>query len=98
MLAVIKAPLLFTVTMLRSAIASFSILAILSGSATFAATRDEQTAACKGDALRLCASEIPNEQKITSCMKANFDKLSPKCKAMFKQPASDKHKKVVTPA
>ena len=98
MFAVIKAPLLFTLNMLRSALAFVSILAVLSTSAAFAATRDEQTAACKGDAIRFCASEIPNEQKITSCMKANRDKLSPKCKAMFKQPASDKRKKAVKPA
>jgi hypothetical protein len=98
MFAVIKAPLLFTLNVLRSALAFVSILAALSTSAAIAATRDEQTAACKGDAIRFCASEIPNEQKITSCMKANRDKLSPKCKAMFKQPASDKRKKAVKPA
>jgi hypothetical protein len=98
MFAVIRAPLLLTLNMLRFAFAFVSILAMLSTSAAFAATRDEQTAACKGDAIRFCASEIPNEQKITSCMKANRDKLSPKCKAMFKQPASDKRKKAVKPA
>ncbi len=90
--------MLLKVNMLRSAYASVSILVMLSASAAFAATRDEQTAACKGDAIRFCASEIPNEQKITSCMKANFNKLSPQCKAMFKQPASDKRKKPVKPA
>jgi hypothetical protein len=90
--------MLLKVNMLRSAYASVSILVMLSASAAFAATRDEQTAACKGDAIRFCASEIPNEQKITSCMKANFNKLSPQCKAMIKQPASDKRKKPVKPA
>jgi hypothetical protein len=99
MFAIGKAPSLFTVDMLRFALASVSVLAMLLANAAFAATRDEQTAACKGDAIRFCASEIPNEQKITSCMKANLDKLSPTCKAMFKQPASNnKRKKPVTPA
>ncbi len=98
MFAVISALLLIMVAMLRFALTSISILTLLSASAAFAATRDEQTAACKGDAIRFCASEIPNERKITSCMKANYSKLSPECKAMFKQPASDKRKKPVKPA
>jgi len=67
-------------------------------STAFAATRDEQTAACKGDAVRYCAVDIPNEQKITSCMKEHIQQLSPECKAMFKQPATSKHKKVPKPA
>jgi len=49
-----------------------------------AATRDEQTQACRGDALRLCSSEIPNEDKITACMKQHVNELTPGCKAMFK--------------
>ena len=48
-----------------------------------AATREEQTKACKGDALRLCALAIPNEAKITACMQKKIDKLSPQCRAMF---------------
>lgn len=48
-----------------------------------AATREEQTQACKGDALRLCTLAIPNEAKITACMKKKIDQLSPKCRAMF---------------
>ncbi|WP_256982127.1 hypothetical protein [Caballeronia sordidicola] len=84
--------------MSRIVLTAFSVLGILLNSTTFAATRDEQTAACKGDALRYCAAEIPNEQKITVCMKAHLQQLSPECKAMFKQPATSKHKKVPKPA
>jgi hypothetical protein len=51
-----------------------------------AATRDEQTKNCKGDAIRFCATDIPNEQKITACMKAHYEALTPGCKAMFKAP------------
>jgi hypothetical protein len=46
--------------------------------------REQQTRACKGDALRLCALAIPNEQKITACMERKKDKLSPACRAYFK--------------
>ena len=48
-----------------------------------AATRDEQTKACRGDALKFCSAEIPDEGKITACMKQNLSKLSPECRAMF---------------
>ncbi|WP_255631556.1 hypothetical protein [Caballeronia sp. dw_19] len=88
----------FTDAMTRLLLIVFSLLGILLTSAAFAASREEQTAACKGDALHYCASEIPNEQKITVCMKAHLEQLSPECKAMFKQPATSKHKKVLKPA
>ena len=84
--------------MSRFVLTAVSLLGILLNSTAFAATRDEQTAACKGDAIRYCAAEIPNEQKITVCMKAHVQQLSPDCKAMFRQPAASKHKKVLKPA
>ncbi len=34
-----------------------------------AATRDEQTKACKHDAIKFCAIHIPNKEKIEACMK-----------------------------
>ncbi|MFT4436854.1 hypothetical protein ACMX25_26180 [Caballeronia sp. 15715] len=89
---------LLSTPMSRFVFTAVSLLGILMGSTAFAATRDEQTAACKGDALHYCAAQIPNEQKITVCMKAHLQQLSPECKAMFKQPASSKHKKVLKPA
>lgn len=52
--------------------------------------RKKQTAACKGDALKLCALAIPNEKKITSCMERKKDKLSPQCRAFFDKPAGKK--------
>lgn len=52
-----------------------------------AATRDEQKQACQGDAIRLCTFAIPNEAKITACMKKKLDQLTPKCRAMFDPPA-----------
>ncbi|GAL97741.1 hypothetical protein FOH24_01085 [Acetobacter tropicalis] len=54
-------------------------------------TREKQTAACKGDAIKLCGLFIPNEEKITACMQKKKDKLSPKCRAFFdKDPAKKK--------
>ncbi|HZZ09819.1 MAG TPA: hypothetical protein VFE79_03945 [Paraburkholderia sp.] len=49
-----------------------------------AASRDEEVAACRGDAMHFCSADIPNEDKITACMKQHIAELSPGCRAMFK--------------
>jgi hypothetical protein len=64
----------------------FLCAAVLAGSA-HAATRDEQSKACRSDAFRLCAAEIPSRARIEACMKAHYDELSAPCKEMFDQPS-----------
>ncbi|GBQ31541.1 hypothetical protein AA13594_2103 [Gluconacetobacter azotocaptans DSM 13594] len=54
-----------------------------------APTREDQSAACRGDAIKLCAFAIPNERKVQACMEKKIDKLSPRCRAMF---GKDRHK------
>ncbi len=63
----------------------FAVLFVLLawGSTAVAASRDEQSKACKGDAMRYCSAEIPNKEKIEACMKEHLDQLSPPCKKMF---------------
>ncbi len=53
----------------------------------YGASQDEEDHACRSDAFHFCASEIPNKEKITTCMKQHYDELSPLCKAMFKKPS-----------
>ncbi len=55
-------------------------------SSGYAASQDDEDHACRGDAFHFCASEIPNKEKITACMKQHYAELSPPCKAMFKKP------------
>jgi hypothetical protein len=50
----------------------------------------EQRAACTPDAMRLCASEIPDVGRVTACMKANRAHLSARCQATFAS-ASQSH-------
>jgi hypothetical protein len=38
---------------------------------------------CSGDAMRLCASEIPNVERITACMERQRESLSEGCRAVF---------------
>ena len=44
----------------------------------------EQEQACTGDALRLCSSEIPDVGRVTACMVAKKDQLSPPCRVYFR--------------
>jgi hypothetical protein len=60
-------------------------IALASYSAALAEGTPEQRSACTGDAFRLCGPEIPDVNRITACMKANFSRLSPPCKAVFVQ-------------
>jgi hypothetical protein len=43
----------------------------------------EQQEMCAGDAMRLCASDIPNVERITACMERQRDSLSERCRAVF---------------
>ena len=46
----------------------------------------EQEQACTGDAFRLCSSEIPDVGRVTACMVARKDQLSPPCRVYFRDP------------
>lgn len=66
------------------ALCAAGLFAVAAAVPANAASRDEQSKACRGDAMHFCAAEIPNEDKITACMKQHVDELSPACRAMFK--------------
>ena len=51
---------------------------------------DEAAQKCTGDAFRLCSSEIPNISKITACMVKHRADLSPGCRAVMDNYASQK--------
>jgi hypothetical protein len=44
-----------------------------------------QRAACTGDALRLCASYIPDEESIAHCIASKKSQLSPGCLVQVKK-------------
>ena len=45
----------------------------------------EQEQACTGDAFRLCSAEIPDVGRVTACMIAKKELLSPPCRVYFRQ-------------
>jgi hypothetical protein len=53
-----------------------------SSAGAFEATQ-EQREACTPDAFRLCSNEIPDIPRVTACMEANKNNLSPGCRAVF---------------
>jgi hypothetical protein len=62
------------------------VLAVaFTGSAVLAQATKEQEEACAPDAVRLCASTIPDIPKTTACMKAHVADLSPRCRTMFNE-------------
>jgi hypothetical protein len=56
----------------------------------------EQQQYCSGDAMRLCASEIPNIDRITACMARNKSQLSPECRRVFGPPAASAPEEAAT--
>ena len=49
----------------------------------------EQEQACTGDAFRLCSSDIPDVDRVTTCMIRKKAQLSPGCRAHFRpEPSS----------
>ena len=44
----------------------------------------EQRWACQQDAFKYCSSEIPIVSRVETCMRKNLKKLSPVCRAQFK--------------
>lgn len=43
----------------------------------------EDVTACSPDAMRLCKDKLPDLAAIQDCMKENYDRLRPACKARF---------------
>jgi hypothetical protein len=59
------------------------LAASIASTASYAYTFEQQQA-CSGDAFRLCSSEIPDIDRIRTCMIRNKSQLSPQCRAFFR--------------
>jgi hypothetical protein len=71
--------------MIRATFVGLATAAALAGtlSTAFAQATAEQRSACAGDAIRLCASDIPNTSKIISCLARQKAQVSPRCRVFF---------------
>jgi hypothetical protein len=70
-----------TVRACKMLIATAIALGALSTAAQ--AYSQEQEQMCTGDAMRLCASEIPDVERVTACMVQKRAQLSDGCRAVF---------------
>jgi hypothetical protein len=70
---------------IRHVLIGTAVMAALlaTSSAGFAQGTSRQRSACMGDAFRFCSSAIPNVSRVTACMKSNYARLTPGCKATF---------------
>ena len=63
------------------------VLSTVGSSTAFSAGKPaydiEDVTACSPDAMRLCKDKLPDLGAIQLCMKANYDRLRPACKARF---------------
>jgi hypothetical protein len=60
---------------------AFAFFAVAPGGAP-AETQEEQNA-CIGDAFGVCGHEIPDRQRVASCLAANLNRLSRECRAVM---------------
>jgi hypothetical protein len=76
---------LFTVRM--KAVPGLAFCLAMLPATGYAFTQDDQRRLCTGDVLRLCASEIPNVERITACMRKQRASLSDGCRSVFGKPS-----------
>jgi len=72
-------------TMCFAVVATVAIVSVALAGKSQAEGTAEQRWACEQDAFKVCGGEIPNVPRITACMIKNVRKLSPACRAQFKQ-------------
>jgi hypothetical protein len=70
----------------------YFLFAIVAAAALGASPHSAQ-AQCAGDALRLCASSIPDQDRVKSCLLQNLNNLSPDCRAQFREGQSTIHRR-----
>ncbi len=68
--------------LLRTALA----VALFASAPQAHASEAEAASLCRGDAFRLCMSEIPDRGRITGCMQRRKAELSPGCRSVFNAP------------
>jgi hypothetical protein len=71
--------------MIRATLFALATAAVLAGTLSTASAEAtaEQRSACAGDAIRLCASDIPNTTAIIGCLARQKAKVSPRCRVFF---------------
>jgi hypothetical protein len=75
----------------RTTILNLMVVALalsLPSASSYALGTDDQRMACTPDVFRLCSSEIPNVDRIITCLKGQKKNLSAGCAAVFSTSAT----------
>ena len=75
---------------LACGVALISPLSASAADGKYHITAEERTA-CGQDAIELCMSTYPDEDKLLACMKINRVNLSPACKPIFEEGIRRRH-------
>ena len=65
---------------------AFVIITIMITAPLPATAYTQEDADCTPDAMRLCASAIPDVSRVSFCLAHNKQQLSPACAAVFNRP------------
>ena len=52
---------------------------------------DAERAACQEDAIALCSTAYPDEDRLLACMKLNMQQLTPRCLVTFEAGLKRRH-------
>lgn len=64
---------------------AFALSILLAGAAFASAQAESPRKACRADAQKLCASAIPNQEKVLACLEANKPQLSQACQTALEE-------------
>lgn len=80
---------IFRTISFQSGLLLAAALSVSAGPAAGQAYSPEQEQACTSDAFRLCSADIPDVGRVTACMVAKKDQLSPPCRVYFRDEPSE---------
>ena len=66
-----------------AAVAAYTPPAVAKSAYAHGTLREQAEQACYNDATTLCSDAVPDEAKVTACMKVKRMQLSPKCRVIF---------------
>lgn len=68
---------------MRVLVAAMLVWAGLGNAVRAQATEEEAREACTDDAIRFCATSIPNREKVGQCLRANRAQISADCRIVL---------------
>ena len=68
---------------MRVPVVAMLLFALAPSLARAEASEEEARAACAPEALKFCATEVPDRGRIERCLRARIDQISPDCRIVM---------------